>query len=207
MNIYRILFTILLVVLLLVAVWLLSGKTIIKLIQKFFTVRLFGRKIFQIARKYDYMVFHNFQFDVGERHAVIDHILFGDKFIYLIVDKYYNDGLSGNLNDNKWFYYSKRKMTYVLDKNPMRTNAVRTEKFSLITQIDREFLISVVAVNDDAILDDIQGDDNNHICHISDLESLIRKMESRDMDPLDEAQAQQVIQELYTINKKHKGHK
>ena len=98
-------------------------------------------------------------------------------------------------------------MTYVLDKNPMRTNAVRTEKFSLITQIDREFLISVVAVNDDAILDDIQGDDNNHICHISDLESLIRKMESRDMDPLDEAQAQQVIHELSTINKKHKGHK
>ncbi len=58
------------------------------------------RKIYNYTLNHDLYLINNFVFKLDSKHNTsIDHILFGEKFIYIIMDKYYEGDLIGNSYD------------------------------------------------------------------------------------------------------------
>ena len=122
----------------------------------------------------------------GNDDVIIDHLVFGDKFIYAIKDLYFQGGLLGKANDKEWQYYSfkQRKNDYVYIPNPFHINKKRIEKLSLITGLDRHLFISIILVNNEAIIDRIPlSNDSEYIINIRNFEKLIKAIEARDVPP------------------------
>ena len=63
------------------------------------------KKVYSIAFNEDYYLINKFFFKVDEgKMACIDHILFGNKYIYLITDLFYEGNLSGSYDDKSLIF-------------------------------------------------------------------------------------------------------
>ena len=127
----------------------------------------------------------------------IDHCLFGEKFIYVIKDRYYRGAIKGDKEDNIWIFYDKKGKTFEME-NPMKVNELRVEKLSLMTQIDSSFFISIVVINDDAIVKNMENMSSNdsYIVSRKKLPKLIKSIESRDVRKIDEKQLNFAVQDI-----------
>jgi hypothetical protein len=163
-------------------------------------IKIFGAKVYAIANEFDYYLINLFEFKLdGSKTAHLDHILFGNKYIYLIKDRYYR-GQIENENGN-WIYNHKRnKISKPID-NPLAINHERLEKFSLTTRINEDLLISVVLVNDKAYKDPIYAaSSSDFLVSIKKLSKFIEAIEEREVPLLDEQGLQQVVLDLYELN-------
>jgi hypothetical protein len=149
--------------------------------------KIFNRIIFNIIHELDYYLIPQVIIRLpGNDDVIIDHLVFGDKFIYAIKDLYFQGGLLGKANDKEWQYYSfkQRKNDYVYIPNPFHINKKRIEKLSLITGLDRHLFISIILVNNEAIIDRIPlSNDSEYIINIRNFEKLIKAIEARDVPP------------------------
>lgn len=143
----------------------------------------------------DWRLINNFTFALDDKNdATFDHIIFSDKFIYCIVDKYWHGGIIGKSNDDSWIFYPDKKDKCYID-NPLKVNQLRIEKLSLSTGLDPEIFIPIVLINDDCLLDDLKLE-NNYIVKVSKLKNLIKKNESSDIDCFNQEELQKVVYEL-----------
>ncbi len=63
------------------------------------------KKIYKMAVLDDYYLINHFTYTVDESTKTkVDHILFGDKFIYVIICKYFEGDVSGKDNDNSLIF-------------------------------------------------------------------------------------------------------
>ena len=114
--------------------------------------KIYYKKIRQIADINDYYLINNLVIKNNNQLVCrIDHVLFGDKYIYVIKDRYYRGAISGNKEDAIWIFYSNDGKKFEME-NPMQVNEKRLEKLSLITQIDPSFFISIVLINDNCAI-------------------------------------------------------
>ena len=106
------------------------------LYRKFFRYKYY-KTIYKIVNKKDYRLINNYYFKIDENsQAHFDHLLFGEKYIYCITDKYWTMGIVGKPQDESWILCkTKDKRTYI--DNPLLKNNIREEKLSLISGIDR----------------------------------------------------------------------
>ena len=64
------------------------------------------KKINSIVHEFDYYLINNFVFKVENgKLAHVDHIIFAEKYIYLIFDYYYDGDLQGNIEDKSLIYF------------------------------------------------------------------------------------------------------
>lgn len=168
-------------------------------------IPFFGKKIYHIALYNDYYLINKLVLKLDDANrAHIDHLLFGEKFIYVIKDRYHDGALTGNERDVNWMFYSKfaRRGKYI--SNPFLINRVRAEKLSLITGLDQHLFINIIVVNDDCLLDDIKTTDNvTYIVKMRKLEKLIKAIEERDIDPIDPDQLDVAVKDIYKLVKSH----
>lgn len=207
----RIFFSSLLVILIIVAFVLILYTPLKHQLQRRFTIHSIGRKVYKLAVDYDYLLVQNFEFKLDEnKHARFNHLLFGDKFFYCIVDRAYIGGLTGSYKDESLIHYKSSKPNdYHLIPNPIISNQRRTEKFSLVTGLEREDLISIVLVNDDCLLSETLDVRNGRdfIIHMSDLPKLIKEIESRHIGKINAKQIEDVVREKIlklNVNKKRR---
>ncbi len=156
------------------------------------------KKIRKIADIKDYYLINNLTLKNNNQVLCrIDHILFGEKYIYVIKDRYYRGAISGEKNDNTWFFYSL-KGTVEEMTSPMMLNQKRVEQLSAITQIDSSFFISVVIINDNCEVKNPKdlNSDSSFIISISQLPKLIKLIESRDVKKMDEKQLQYAVEDI-----------
>ena len=80
----------------------------------------------------------------------------------------------------------------------MKVNELRVEKLSLMTQIDSSFFISIVVINDDAIVKNMENMSSNdsYIVSRKKLPKLIKSIESRDVKKIDEKQLNFAVQDI-----------
>lgn len=156
------------------------------------------KKIRKIADIKDYYLINNLTIKNNSQIlCTIDHILFGEKYIYVIKDRYYKGALSGVKEDNYWIFFSnegKRKEI----TNPIKNNENRCNILSKSTQIDRSFFISIVIINNDCVLkngNSLNADDS-FIVSKSKLEKLIKNIESRDIKKMDQKQLGYAVQDI-----------
>lgn len=160
--------------------------------------KIYYNKIRAIAEINDYYLINNLILRNNEQVICqIDHCLFGEKFIYVIKDRYYRGAIKGDKEDNIWIFYDKKGKTFEME-NPMKVNELRVEKLSLMTQIDSSFFISIVVINDDAIVKNMENMSSNdsYIVSRKKLPKLIKSIESRDVKKIDEKQLNFAVQDI-----------
>jgi hypothetical protein len=104
------------------------------------------------VRMHDFLYLSNLSLRVDSgRYFSVDHLVFGDNFIYVILVKFWYGLISGSTEDEKWILTDGRVVEYV--DNPARANELRIGLLSRILGIDRENFVSVVVVAPSAAID------------------------------------------------------
>ena len=87
---------------LLAVVWLLFPIFKTMYIKKHL-VPYFGKRIYHIALYNDFYLINEVNLKLDEdSEAHIDHLLFGEKYIYVIKDRYYDGAIDGQEKDSNW---------------------------------------------------------------------------------------------------------
>jgi len=164
-------------------------------------IRIYGRMIYKIALDYDFYLINQFGL-VREENAIktIDHILFGSKWIYVIKDCCYFGAILAKENDASWIHYiSKKKKRYI--DNPLKTNAENLNQLSMITQIDKNMLISIVVINDDCHIEPFERTSKtNFFVPRNQLPKLIKALENQEVESIDEVALDRAVKDIYRLN-------
>jgi hypothetical protein len=169
-------------------------------------MEIFHKTIMRIAEDQDYQLINPVLFKLDDSTFLkIDHLLFGDKFIYVIKDEYYNGALLGKLKDQNWLFhhFDKQKGKYV--KNPFMVNARRIEKLSLLTQLNENLFVSIIVVNDEAMIDRVsRGESLSFMVSIKKLPRVIAAFEDRNVMKLDAEKTQLAVNSIYRLSEENK---
>jgi hypothetical protein len=163
----------------------------------------YGKRIYKLALYEDYYLINRFRLKLDEdNEAHIDHLLCGDKFIYVIKDKYFPGGISGNEKDSNWFFHPFNRPRSSFIPNPFLFNRIRIQKLALVINLDESFFINIIVVNDDCILDKIQPKDGcDFICNLKNLNKIVKANEARDIPILNPEKLAIAVKDLDRLNK------
>ena len=66
---------------------------------------LYYKRVYKVALENDYYLINQFYFKIdSNKLAKVDHILFGEKYIYVILSKYYEGDLVGKSTDKSLIF-------------------------------------------------------------------------------------------------------
>ena len=168
--------------------------------------KIYYKEIRKIAEINDYYLINNLVIKNNNQLICrIDHVLFGDKYIYVIKDRYYRGAISGKKEDSTWFLYSNQKKQFEMD-NPMAMNEKRLEKLSLVTNIDKSFFISILVINDNCVVKNANelNKNNSFIVSKKNLRKLIKNIEKRNVKNMDQKQLEFAVQDISRLYGKNK---
>ena len=168
--------------------------------------KIYYKEIRKIAEINDYYLINNLVIKNNNQLICrIDHVLFGDKYIYVIKDRYYRGAISGKKEDSTWFFYSNQKKQFEMD-NPMAMNEKRLEKLSLVTNIDKSVFISILVINDNCVVKNANelNKNNSFIVSKKNLRKLIKNIEKRNVKNMDQKQLEFAVQDISRLYGKNK---
>lgn len=159
-----------------------------------------GKKMYQLALDNDYYLINQVALSIDGKVIHFDHILFTNKFIYCIGEKYFSGPISGRFDDSQWFKYNKKNQVEHI-KNPMVLPKVRVEYLRSSLRANDDLFVSVVLVNDSCLIDKIDGcPKNNYIMNISEFKNFIKQREKTNIPSLDPLQLETLVQNIYKIS-------
>lgn len=172
-----------------------------KFLQRFALLRYFYPIIRKTAVYYDYYLINQLQLQLVNNDSLfIDHLLFGNKYIYVINDYLYKGVLSGNAQDPKWILKNKKGEEKMVDSPLMQTKQILT-KLSLKTTIDHSSFIGISLVSKDTKITDLDvNDSQNFVIDTQDFTKLILKIEGRDISPLNAEELMKRVHEIDGLN-------
>lgn len=105
--------------------------------------RRVSSKIKKFAIDHDFPLLSNVIIQVRENKFIkIEHILFGNKYIYVITSKCYYGYLCANTEDEKWLLYRKDKLIHL--ENPLKNNEKRIRILANLLDDKIEDFVNVV---------------------------------------------------------------
>ncbi|MFA6739181.1 MAG: nuclease-related domain-containing protein [Bacilli bacterium] len=114
--------------------------------------RRFRFRLRRFVRMHDFLYLNNLTLRVDSgRYLPVDHLIFGDHLVYVIMVKFWYGLISGSTEDEKWILTDGQVVEYV--DNPARANELRIGLLSRILGIDRENFVSVVVIAKSAAID------------------------------------------------------
>ena len=171
-------------------------------------INSYGRVVYGLANEKDFYLINRLLLKSNDGNNIdIDHLLLTNKYIFVIKDFYFEGALLGKDSDNTWVYYfgSVKEPSKKLVPNPLFENDRRLNKLSLITGLDKSFLISLILVNDDCDLSLLKKDDpNTYVVRLKELKPLIEKIESSNVAPLNDDQLKWAVQDIAKLNLRKK---
>lgn len=170
-------------------------------------VKSFGKKIYQIAQEEDFYLINQIVLESNiNKNICVNHLLFANKYIYVISDYYLEGELLAKENDNSWIFkpYNKKIPTKYID-NLLQMSDKLTKNLSEITGLGIDLFIPVVAINSNCTITEFSQTSNGHfLVHINHLKRLILTLEKRDVPPLDENQLYFAVRDLARLNLNYK---
>lgn len=141
-------------------------------------------KVMKEARNRDYYLVNDILYRLGGSDYVhIDHVLGGDKYIYVIIDEYYVGAVSGKAMDANWVNYPKKGKKVAIE-NPLIHCKIALERFSKASGINTSFLVGIVLVNDDCFITPIESNrDKPILTPLSRLGKVVAAFEKDDVEP------------------------
>lgn len=161
---------------------------------------IYYRKVNKIAHYEDFYLINRFSLSKNADNLLtIDHILFGNKWIYLLQNYYFRGTLSGKEEDDSWYLDNGKQKQYIT--NPLKDNAKLVRLLSTNTQIDENMFITIAVYNNDLVLKrDGETLNNNYLTNLKQLPKLIKALEKREVEVLNEEELQQVVLDLSKLN-------
>ena len=157
------------------------------------------RTVKNIAHDEDYYLINKFVYHTGDKkRAMIDHIIFADKYIYLISSYYFDGDITGDKGDQSLILYPKNgKKIYI--KNPLVQSKYLLDQLNYSTDLDKSLFICVALINDSVNLT-LNGDGKQfYIIQNKKLKALIKAIESRDIDPMDDELLKKCV-DAFSVN-------
>ncbi|HZJ89910.1 MAG TPA: NERD domain-containing protein [Bacilli bacterium] len=170
-------------------------------LKKRFQVKYFYPHVYKTALYYDYYLINTFNIALtSQLDLKIDHLLFGNKYIYIINDYIYEGILTGNKQDRSWILKDlKGEESYIT--NPLKVNDEIRKKLSLKTAIDDATFICITLVNNKTDINNLHvNTKDNYIIDIKDFMKLIEAIESRKVSALNAEQLQKRVIEFDKLN-------
>lgn len=160
------------------------------------------KRIYKTAVLDDYYLINHFSYTVDEStRTKVDHILFGDKFIYVIICKYFEGDISGKYNDNSLIFQSRGGKNYYTS-NPIAEVKNITTNLSMISGIDPDYMIGLVLVNDNCRVA-IQSDSKQfYIVQRKRFEALVHAIEARPLGKMNEKRLYEAVHVIDKLNEK-----
>ena len=171
--------------------------------RKYFQIH-FYKQVYRVALDHDYYLINQFVFKIDStKNATVDHILFGDKYIYAIISKYYQGDLIGKYADKSLIFISHKGKKCYTD-NPYNEAKYLTSKLSSSTGIDASLMIGIVLINDDCKVAVQSESKQFYIIQRKRFPALIKAIESRPVETINEAQLEKAVQSIAKQNKRKK---
>lgn len=171
--------------------------------RKFFQIH-FYKKVYRVALDNDYYLINQFVFKIdSSKNATVDHILFGNKYIYAIISKYYQGDLIGKYADKSLIFISHKGKKCYTD-NPYNEAKFLTSKLSSSTGIDASLMIGIVLINDDCKVAVQSESKQFYIIQRKRFAALIKAIESRPVEAINETQLAKAVQSIAKLNKRKK---
>ena len=164
----------------------------------------FYKRVYKVALENDYYLINQYLFKIDtSKLAMVDHILFGEKYIYVILSKYYEGDLLGKSSDKSLIFISHKGKKCYTD-NPIIQSKQLSSKLSSATGLDASLLIGVILINDDCKVE-VQSDSKQfYIIQRKRFPALIKAIESRPVNEINEAQLAKAVQSIAKQNKRKK---
>lgn len=161
------------------------------------------RTVRRVTLDNDYYLINRWEAGIGSginEGVHIDHIIFGDKFIYVIKDRYYSGAIKGEMDDKSWVLYQGKGKRIV--KNPVALNRIRADRLSMVSGLNRSFFISIVLVNDDCmVIPFAKNGPDDYIISASKLGKFIESQEKReDVPPFSADDLATAVRDLAALN-------
>ncbi len=166
--------------------------------------RVYYKKINNVVLDNDYLLINDLTLNDREgKICTIDHLIFAEKYIYVVKDRYYRGGIAGNKEDNVWFFYGKQGQKEEFE-NPMNVNKKRIEKLANITHFDSDYFISIVLINNDCVVKNLKSLQSNdsYIVPYNQLKKLIKTIESRNVPPIEQKGLEKAVLEIAQLKGK-----
>lgn len=125
-----------------------------------------------------------------------DHVIFGDKYIYCILDLYAKGSISGNREDREWLITNSKTNNVKKITNPLLDNNYKISKLGLKTGLEKAFFINVILVNNDLDISSIKNTNDEFIISRKDFYRLIGAVESRDVATFNAGQLAAVVSDI-----------
>lgn len=160
------------------------------------------KRIYKLAMDKDYYLINNFLFKIDDSHiARIDHILFADKYIYIVNDSYFNGDIAGKENDPSIILINKDgKKNY--EDNPLLVNKKIVNKLCLITGINESLMIGVCMINDDCRCSVETTSKSFYIIQNNNFKKLVKAIESRDIGEINKEQLASAVKAINKLNRR-----
>lgn len=171
--------------------------------EKLFFKMQVNRKVYKIAKDYDYYLLNKVVIKVEGKTIHFDHLLFGNKYIYCIGKNYYSVGINGRFNDSSWFQY-KRNNQFEIIKNPMRLHRERVNYFCSKLSSSSDLFVGTILVNNSCYLESIDGADKyNLLLNLKNFERVVKEYESdTSISPIEPQRLQNLVLEIHQSNNK-----
>lgn len=162
--------------------------------------QFYYRYVERVVNYNDYYLINNLSFDAGDSKTLtIDHLIGGNKFIYVIIDYYIDGGMKINPLDPIAYLYKKNDVKVQM-ANPLQVVSHSMNKLSSISGISSDFLVGIVLANDDANINLIENSQSNvNIVKLRDLSKFVTNYEKKPVSVFVPRQLWQAIQDLHTI--------
>ena len=164
----------------------------------------FYKRVYQVALDKDYYLINQFVFKIdSSKNAMVDHILFGNKYIYVIISKYYQGDLIGKYLDKSLVFISHKGKKWYTD-NPFNEIKTLASKLSSSTSVDPSLMVGIVLVNDDCKVAVQSESKQFYIIQRKRFAGLINAIESRPVETINESQLEKAVQSIAKLNKRKK---
>lgn len=116
---------------------------IANILSSIFKGKRVSAKLKKFAIDHDFPLLSNVMIQVRENKFIkIEHIMFGNKYIYVIASKCYYGYLCANTEDEKWLLYRKDKLIHL--ENPLKNNEKRIRILANLLDDSMENFVNVV---------------------------------------------------------------
>ena len=173
-------------------------------------VSIYGKKIYKYALVNDLYLLNQLELKGNDDQLLkVDHLLFGNKYIYLITDYYLPGNIEAKEQDPSFVYvsYKKDAKKYYID-NLLIKNAEFCKKVANNLGLSPSLFIPISLVDNDADFSDFHPTiKDNYIVHIAHLKKLLDSLESRKIAPLKEEQLKYAVRDVNRLNERRKATK
>ena len=162
------------------------------------------KEIFRIVKYNDYYLINNFSFRVDDSSLLtIDHIVFADKYVYLINDFYIDGDVAGKIFDKSLIKLNRDGNKQYFDNPALKSKFLLT-RLCMVTGLDPNIMIGVSLVNDNCKSEIVSDSKQFYIVSRGKLAQLIKAVESRPIGKLNAKSLESLVKSINKMNKRKK---